>query len=84
LISGSEREDLAHLLRSVDPARVARDPRRAHGLFGDAVEMLRANADLAQAASCPDRPIVEATSACRSALAWRFQRITKGSMTQDV
>ena len=36
------------------------------------------------AASLPGCPIAAATSACRSALAGLFQRITDGSITQEV
>ena len=43
-------QNFAHLRRPLDLARVARHPGRRHRLLRDAVEMLRADFDLAQAA----------------------------------
>src|SRR5215203_3492844 len=50
LVSRRQLENLLHLLRPGDRARVARHPGGAHRLFGDAVEMLRADLHLGQAA----------------------------------
>src|SRR5216684_1063776 len=46
---GRQLENLPHLGRPVDGPRIARHPRRAHRLLGDAIEMLAAPIHLAQA-----------------------------------
>ena len=95
----SHHKNFAHLCGMIDLARIARNPRRPHCLLGNTVEVLLADPDLPQAAGqakATDEtvehvtgilawvPIAAATIACRSALADLFQRITAGSMTQEV
>src|SRR5260370_25452479 len=49
-ISCSQKKNFVHLRRAIDLARVARDPRRCHGLLRNRLEMLRAYPDVLQAA----------------------------------
>src|SRR3954464_13741421 len=51
-----QQKNLTYLRRAIDLARIARDPRRAHRLLGDAVEMLRADPHILQAARHAELP----------------------------
>src|ERR1700674_3603374 len=49
-----QNKNFAHLRRTVDLARVARDPWRCHGLLRNPIELLRTDPDVLQAARQPE------------------------------